>query len=136
MGNIFAHMGQDANATLAGVGGVFSNTPNQQNQQGQGLIWGAVFNPAHISRDMHWPVEVTFSTANDITEVRVRDAAWNFITPAINTFVEGTNNSRVWTVRNIWPTVAENANSATLIVEVRRGTGGWQSTPAITVPVW
>jgi len=139
IGNIFSGSGFDAHVTLSGVGGLFINQPGQGNQV-QNAIWGTTLNPAHVSREMLWPIDtMEFSTANDVTAVRVRDAAWNIIVPETNTYTVGQNNSRVWTLRNIWVNtnnLPASANNISLTVQIRRGSSSWIDVPAISIPVW
>jgi len=129
--NIFTGTGNDVHASLTGVGGVMTHVHQGQ----QGIVWNASFNPAHLSRDMFWPITATFTTANDVTEVRVRDASGAMLTHPVTNFVEGANNTRIWTVSNIIPIVPTGANSVLLNIDIRRGTSAWIPAPAISVPV-
>ena len=131
-GNVWLTTGNDAWATInPGVGGVF----NQGTAQHHGAIWNTSVNPNVVHRDTLWPIEVTFTTANDVTEVRIRDANMTLLSPSVTAFTEGANDTRIWTIRNLWPTVGTDATSIPLTVEIRRGTAAWISVPAITVPV-
>jgi hypothetical protein len=136
VGNIFTGMGNTVSATLSGVGGQFNIQTNQGNQN-QGTVWNVSLNPAHVHGDMIWSSVATFTTANDVTEVRIRDASWNIVGTATNHFTEGANNTRIWTVHNIRPFVPAGTSNINLTVQVRRGTTNWVDiSPSIHVPVF
>jgi len=121
--------------TLSGVGQVFIQGTTQTGPN-QGAIINYNFNRTHIHRDRLWDLVGTFTTADDITEVRVRDAAGNSVGLATAHFTVGANNTRIWTIGSMFPIVPTGATSMDLIVQIRRGSGTWADTPAITLPVF
>jgi hypothetical protein len=133
-GNVWEIPGEDVWATLSGVGGSITNLPGQGTQN-QGLVLITRVVPTHISRNMHWPVELQITTSGDVTAIRVRDANFNYLVTNVTHFTEGPNDTREWTVPGLWPVVPEGAGSLSLVVEVRRGTTAWTATQATTVPV-
>jgi|GEM_PF-601023 len=122
--------------TIPGVGQVFIHDTATQTGPNQGAIINYNFNRTHIHRDRLWDLVGTFTTADDITEIRVRDAAGNSVGLATSHFTVGANNTRIWTIGSMFPIVPTGANSMDLIVQIRRGSGSWADTPAITLPVF
>jgi len=122
--------------TIPGVGQAFTQGAGQ-NAPNQGAITNYSFNRTHVHRDRLWDLVGTFTTADDVTEIRIRDAAGNIVGAATTNFVVGANNTRIWTVGSMFPIVPTGANAMELIVQIRRGANSaWSDTPAISLPVF
>jgi hypothetical protein len=120
--------------TIPGVGQAWVPGAQQQGTQNQGIVWNHNFEP-NILSTIPWPVTLTFTTGSDVTEVRLRDAAWNIVGTTTTGFVAGDNDTRLWTLSNLFPQVPANVNQMSFFVQVRRGGTAWTDTQMVTVPV-